>query len=139
MKTRRQLTMIAIFGAVLSLTAFSVYDTPRHDAPESEFLILISDTDNGLQLVCEEGCVWTALSFSLKEGKQQLIDQYGMASQERPSQNEITSNFLLSIQRTEAEFHLEGKKGTSWTVLNFSCPSDTCSQYIDQNGMTTKK
>ena len=132
MKTKRLLIILGIF---LSLTAFSVDDT---SSPESEFLILISDTDDGLQLVCEEGCAWKELSFSLAPNDTQLIDQFGMTSHHRASQNEMTSNFLLSIQKTEGELHLESRKGTSWTQLNFSC-SANCRQYIDQNGMTTKE
>lgn len=132
MKTKRLLMILSVF---LSLTAFSVCDTSR---PESEFLILISDTGDGLQLVCEEGCAWKELSFSLVPYGTQLIDQFGMTSQHRASQNEMTSNFLLSIQKTEGELHLESRKGTSWTQLNFSC-SANCSQYIDQHGMTAKE
>ena len=132
MKTKRLLIILGIF---LSLTAFSVDDT---SSSESEFLILISDTDDGLQLVCEEGCAWKELSFSLDQGKQQFIDQYGMTSLGRPSQNDMASNFLLSIQKTEGELHLESRKGTSWTQLNFSC-SANCIQYIDQHGMTAKE
>ncbi|MEQ8364639.1 MAG: hypothetical protein RH948_17330 [Cyclobacteriaceae bacterium] len=135
MKTKRHLI---IFGLFLSLTAFSVCDTSR---PETEFLILITGTDDGLQLVCKEGCAWKELSFSLKNGKYQLIDQYGMTSvgKKEPSQDKLIANFLLRVQKNKGGIHLEGKKGTSWTVLNFSCLDKNCSQYIDQDGMTSKK
>ncbi|MEP2669551.1 MAG: hypothetical protein ABJH04_11175 [Cyclobacteriaceae bacterium] len=132
MKTKR---LLILLGISLSLSAFSVCDTSRS---ETEFLILISGTDDGLQLVCEEGCAWKELSFSLDPNHTQLIDQFGMTSPNRPSQNKMTSNFLLSIQKAEGELHLESRKGTSWTQLNFSC-SANCSQYIDQNGMTSKE
>jgi len=126
-----------LIGISLSLSAFSVCDTSR---PETEFLILISGTDDGLQLVCKEGCAWKELSFSLDPNHTQLIDQFGMTSlnKTKPAADAMIADFLLSIQRTEAAFYLEGRKGTSWTQLNFSC-SANCSQYIDQNGMTSKE
>jgi hypothetical protein len=141
MNTKRQLTIIGITVAILSLTAFSDFDSSIARTVEvSKFLILIQNTDNGLKLKCEEGCAWKELSFSLKDDKFQAVDQYGMTTidRDKPSDDDKLSNFLFEIQRTKNGISFGGKEGTAWTKLNFSCPDNKCNQYIDQYGMTTK-
>ncbi len=140
MKTLRQLIFGVIIVGIFSLTAFMDIERSRME-DSHKFLIFIQTTDNGLKLTCEEGCAWKDLSFSLIENKFQAVDQNGMTSIDRvkPIIDEKLSNFLFSIQRTDNGINLEGKEGTSWTMLNFTCADNLCNQYIDQDGMTKKE
>ncbi|MBL7872709.1 MAG: hypothetical protein JNM78_13920 [Cyclobacteriaceae bacterium] len=142
MRAARQLTSVGVFGVVLILTAFSNFNSVKIDEHKpSGFLILIKNTDTGLELVCEEGCAWKELFFSLKRDKFQMVDQHGITLKGRnqPSKDENMSTFLFRIRKTKTGINLEAKEGTSWTMLTFSCADNPCSQYIDQNGMTTKE
>jgi hypothetical protein len=142
MNTKTKLTILAVTVTILSLTAFSNFDTKNTRAVEaSEFLILIQNTHSGLRLTCEKGCAWKELSFSSGSEKSQLVDQYGMTTSNRDKlpKDENLSNFLFNIKTTRTGISLEGKEGTSWTYLDFSCPDSKCNQYIDRNGMTTKE
>lgn len=139
MKTRSQLKIIGVVTLVFSLTSFSNFEN-LPTTNDSKFLIRIQSNDSGLKLKCETGCAWKELSFSLKDNKFQAVDQYGMTRVDRhkPSNDDKLANFLFVVQRTQDTINLEGKEGTAWTKLNFSCKDTECNQYIDQNGMTKK-
>ena len=139
MKTKTQLTTIGVIIFFFLLTSFSNFEN-LNTTNDNEFLILIQTTDNGFKLKCETGCAWKELSFSLRDNKFQAVDQYGMTSADRDKQSkdDKLANFLFMIQRSKSTIKLEGKEGTAWTILNFSCIDTECSQYIDQNGMTKK-
>jgi hypothetical protein len=138
MRTRRQLTTFVILAAVLILTAFSRLDVPGiENLTTSGFLIHITGTGDGLKLTCKKGCAWKELSFSLEKDKFQTINQHGMISTNSAAPS--ISSFVLNIQRTKTGINLEGKEGTSWKRIKFSCKQNMCSHYVDQNGMTTGK
>ncbi|HRK54272.1 MAG TPA: hypothetical protein PK185_10175 [Cyclobacteriaceae bacterium] len=140
MKALRPLNFAVFIIGVFSLTAFMDIERTKIEG-SPKFLIFIQTIDNGLKLTCEEGCAWKDLTFSLIQNKFQAVDQYGMTSINRakPSKDKKLSNFLFSIQRTDNGIKLEGKEGTSWTMLNFTCKGDLCNQYIDQDGMIKKE
>jgi hypothetical protein len=125
-------TMIIIIGASSALFSQS------NSKPKlTKFLILIETTDNGFKLKCTEGCAWTDLTFRIKADSSQLIDQYGMKSTcTKPEKDSKLADFLFSIKKTSEGVSFEGLKGTSFTKLSFSCKTNLCHQYIDENGMT---
>jgi hypothetical protein len=105
-----------------------------------KFLILIETTKDGLKLTGQEGCAWKELTFTINQDKPQAIDQFGMTTlkKDQPEKEKNLSHFLFIIQKTQEGISLEGKEGTAWKKLNFSCRDKTCYQYIDYNGMTKK-
>ncbi|PHN01365.1 hypothetical protein [Flavilitoribacter nigricans] len=48
------------------------------DEELSDFLFTLTKTETGVSLKGIRGTAWLELSFTLKPGEQQLIDQYGM-------------------------------------------------------------
>lgn len=110
------------------------------ETPSSKFLILIETTNERLKLIGLEGAAWKELTFTLKQDQPQAIDQYGMTSlnKNKPKEEKNLPDFLFIIKKTKEGISLEGKEGTAWLNLNFSCPQGKCYQYIDFNGMTTK-
>lgn len=131
---------ILIFRIVLSVilmtgsynTVFSQTET----TPElTKFLILVETTDDGIKLTGQQGCVFKELSFTLKAGNSQAIDQFGMTSKEISK----GSGFLFTIIKTNDGLSFEGLKGTAFKKLSFSCPKYNCHQAIDQRGMIEVK
>lgn len=107
---------------------------------KSNFLILVETTNDGIKLSCETGCAWEDLSFTIKEFQPQDIDQYGMTiGEQNTSKKKNLADFHFTIKKTPDGVRLEGIKGTKWENLSFNCPGNGCHQYIDENGMTTKK
>lgn len=47
----------------------------------SDFLFTLTKTNHGISLKGIKGTAWRSLSFSLPEGQQQRIDQYGMTAE----------------------------------------------------------
>ena len=112
---------------------------PRtENIPElSNFLFLIENTANGIKITNTEGCIFTELSFSLREGQIQEIDQYGMRDpweKIRTNNNDKYASFRIAIKKTNERLELKGIDGTAWEELNFACPVN-CTQLIDQYGM----
>ena len=105
-----------------------------------KFLILIETTSDGIKLTSEVGCAWKELTFTIDPDKPQGIDENGMAFfyNDKVTNNISTSAFYFIIKKTKEGISLEGRKGTSWTKLSFSCENGKCNQYIDTNGMITK-
>ena len=106
----------------------------------SNFLLIIENTKNGIKLTSRQGCAFTELSFSLKKGQTQEIDQFGMrdANDEvKISKDDNLASFRFKITKkndgTALEVALEGIEGTTWKELSFSIPYS--SQLIDENGM----
>jgi len=130
-----RIALSVVLVIVLSLNLYPQNDT---GTDESEFLILVETTDDGIKLTSEEGCAWKNLSFTLKINEKQFVDQYGMTSlnRDKPVEDNSLANFLFSVVRTEDGLSFEGKEGTTWKKLSFSCQGGKCHQYIDQNGMT---
>ena len=106
----------------------------------SKFLLLIENTKDGIKLTSRKGCAFKELSFTLKKGQTQEIDQFGMrdANDEvKISKDDNLASFRFKITKkndgTALEVALEGIEGTTWKELSFSIPDST--QLIDENGM----
>lgn len=131
-------TVLGFTIAFFSFFAFAGFHSAHLESHEpTEFLILIQKTETGLSLKCESGCYWKDLSFSLKQGEYQMVDQNGMTTK---NQHDLTagdrnSRFLFNIRHTANGIELKGMHGTHWNTLTFSCAENDCHQYIDQHGM----
>lgn len=53
----------------------------KNESDLSDFLFTVTKTNNGISLKGLRGTAWRALSFSLPEGQQQMIDPYGMTAE----------------------------------------------------------
>jgi hypothetical protein len=142
MKTLKQKTIIKIVLFMSFILgsfnlAFS-QSVIKNESPR--FLILIQTTKDGLKLTGQEGCAWKELTFTINQDNPQAIDQFGMTTLKRDQaeKDKNLSHFLFLVQKTQEGISLEGKEGTAWKKLNFSCPDKTCYQYIDFSGMTKK-
>ncbi len=102
------------------------------------FKIIIEKTKNGVKLKCLKGCAWTDLSFSLRNGYQQPVDENGMAETDILSSNKYQdpnfAHFLFTIGKTKDGIQIKGLKGTDWSGLSFSL-RDNEKQAIDKHGM----
>lgn len=128
------------FGITLSLllmigTYNSVFSQTETTSELSKFLILVETTDDGIKLTGQQGCTFKELTFTIKAGNSQAIDQFGMTSPEGSK----GSNFLFTIKKTKDGLSFEGLKGTYFKKLSFNCPKGNCHQAIDQSGMTDEK
>jgi hypothetical protein len=127
------LPFVLIFSG--SLTTFAqTSETPR----ETPFLIQVETTEDGVKLTGVAGCAFINLAFTLRPGRAQAVNQYGMTTIDEhisPSSEKL-ANFLFTISRTRDGLSFEGIQGTAWKKLSFSCPDTECRQLIDQNGMT---
>jgi multidrug efflux pump subunit AcrA (membrane-fusion protein) len=108
---------------------------------QSTFLLLIENTENGIKLTNRQGCAFKELTFSLKAGQTQEIDQFGMRNMDdKVIKDANLASFRFRITKLESEFPLavalEGIEGTAWKKLSFSIPDN--SQLIDQNGMLSE-
>jgi len=106
----------------------------------SKFLLLIENTKDGIKLTSKQGCAFTELSFLLKKGETQEIDQFGMRDADdrlRVVKDDNLASFRFKITKiddgTALKVVLEGMEGTAWKKLSFDIPSG--SQWIDENGM----
>ena len=118
-----------------------IYDSVFSNFDLSPFLILVETTEDGVNLVCMEGCAFKELSFSLKNFVSQAIDQNGMCSADRKyaEKNAHSPQFLFTLIKTNEGIQLNGIEGTAWKELSFSCHGGMCHQFIDQNGMTDRE
>jgi hypothetical protein len=136
-KNRFNIAYFMLFILGFSNAAFS---QTKMETASPKFLILIETTSEGLKLTSVEGCAWKELTFAINQDKPQAIDDYGMTSlnTDKFTDNKSASNFYFTIMKTKDGITLEGRKGTAWTKLSFSCDGGRCYQYIDVNGMITK-
>jgi hypothetical protein len=107
------------------------------DLPGAGFSINIENTLDGLRLTCATGCAFTELTFTLKEGSSQMVDQYGIhvKDRERPADGSV-ADFLFNVTQTAEGLHFEGLKGTAWTNLTGHCGSnEKCQMRIDEQGI----
>jgi len=106
----------------------------------SKFLLLIENTKDGIKLTSRQGCAFKELSFSLKKGQTQEIDQFGMRDENdevKEVKDDNLASFRFRITKMNdgpaLEVALEGIEGTAWKHLRFSIPNG--SQLINENGM----
>lgn len=132
------LSAVACLAAALFVPATASAQDTQQSHETSNFTFVVEAADrNGIDLTCAEGCAWKVLSFDVSEA--QAIDARGMTGPSEENDNSATelADFLFTIERTEEGVRLEGKRGTAWKVLTFSCASGECSQAVDQNGMVS--
>lgn len=99
------------------------------------FNIKIEQGKSHINLLCSQGCEWTNLSFNVKDNVTLKVTQYGITGITDKSKS---SKFEFHITKKGDTYKLEGKKGTAWTQLNFSCMGD-CNGYLDHIGITIRK
>ena len=103
----------------------------------AEFLILTQTNRSSVILTCEKGCDWDELTIDLEVGQSQAVNQSGFTDLQsvRPAQRTQSARFLFNLKRTDKGLSFEGKLGTAWKELSFTCKYNRCNQYIDQKGM----
>lgn len=95
----------------------------------SNFDIKMSKNSTNITLTCENGCKWKKLEFKLNEGKNQIIDEFGMTNEKRKK-----SSFVFDISYKSNRVNLKGYKGTAWKGLGFTIKNYS---KIDQFGVRT--
>ena len=112
----------------------------KSDLKKSTFQLLIENTKDGIKLTSKQGCAFKELTFLLKEGQTQEIDQFGMrgaSDKVKAINDDDLASFCFTITKirsgTALEVTLGGIEGVAWKKLSFGIPSGR--QWIDQNGM----
>ena len=138
--TQKRSFKVAYFLVLLMGVSNAAFSQTKVETAAPKFLILIETTDEGLKLTSRDGCAWKELKFTLNQDKPQAIDQFGMTSldNDKVTIDNDLPNFRFIIKKTKEGISLEGKKGTAWINLSFSCQNGQCNQYIDGNGMINK-
>ena len=69
---------LSILGVVALL--LSLQGSAWSDSKYAHFKIIVTDTAQGIELTCEEGCAWKTLTFSCsgKTPCESGIDEFGM-------------------------------------------------------------
>jgi hypothetical protein len=137
---QKMIFKVPLFIAFIIGVTNTAFSQTKVATQSSGFLILVETTGDGIKLTGQQGCAWKELTFTLKQNNAQAIDEFGMttSSKSKPTDDKDLAKFLFIIKKTKEGINLQGKEGTAWLNLNFSCPDGKCSQYIDFNGMTTK-
>ena len=129
--TYRDLNMRELFLIVVAVIFFgkSVNAQTESALEASNFLILVENTKNGIKLTSRHGCAFKELSFSLKKGQTQEIDQFGMRTANenvRVVKDDNLASFRFTITKVNngpaLDVVLEGIEGTSWKKLSFTIP-----------------
>lgn len=86
------------------------------------FEIYLTQTNEGIDLICEQGCAWKRLAFNTpNKYKPQGINQLGMTQISGYDQSDNDNeNFLFTIQKTNEGMSLSSLNGTAWGSLSFS-------------------
>ena len=123
--------MYKILFILLAIAGINNFGYAQEEPETSKFLILIENTKSGIKMTCSQGCAFQELTFSLKNGQIQEINQFGMSGgNDDDDNNNEPATFQFSIQKTKDGFALDGIKGTSWLELSFKG-----SHWINQNGI----
>lgn len=132
------LTMLGI--SILIFSSFCISAKTCKEKAESEFLILVETTKDGIKLTSEKGCAWKELVVKVNSYVPRTIDQFGIVTSGSDSniKDSTLSDFRFVIKKTNNGVVLDGISGTAWTNLSFSCESGNCAQYIDFSGMSSK-
>lgn len=121
----------------LLLTAYSsIIAQQEHPNHLKDFKIIITKTKDGITLNSPVGSVWGDLTFKLKNGKTQAIDEFGMTDLKKGNGDKSPhhADYLLTITRTKDGIELRGIEGTAWGGLSFTLGKNH-SQAINQYGM----
>jgi hypothetical protein len=131
---------VVVFAVLLSLAVPPGISAQTAAHEIAEFAFVVRTTDNSIDLRCRNGCAWKTLRFSAQvDGAPQAVDQYGITRRgdERSEDLPGLAAFLFTIQRTAEGVKLQGRRGSTWTSLSFSCPTGGCEQTVDQFGIAT--
>ncbi len=122
---------LELSACLLVLGIIQVPTNELGDPSATEFTIVIETLPEQLKLTCENGCTFKELTFTLKEGGTQRIDQEGMWVD-----RDTEPQFAFEITRTANGLSFKGIQGTKWTSLTSSCaPQPTCLQRVDDSGV----
>jgi hypothetical protein len=124
---RQRLFSIALFTLLLLGHTLAVTGQEDVYIKLYKFSILVETFGDEISLTCHDGCAWKQLSFTTSTfDKAQGIDQNGMTSfpNHQISADTKPSTFIITIARTLEGVTVEGKAGTAWTSLTFSCPDN---------------
>ena len=134
--------MKKIFLILVAIVCFGINGNAHKKSTleTSKFVILIEKTEDGIKLTSKQGCAFKELTFLLKKGQTQEIDQFGMRDTNdnvRVNKDDSLASFRFKITKMSdgpfLEIALEGIEGTTWEKLSFGTPKG--SQLIDENGM----
>jgi hypothetical protein len=136
---RNTIRQISLFSVLLTVVLIVTTAFSTKNADLKDFEIEFQSTNNGLKLIGQKGTAFKELSFSMRENVQQSIDQFGMTIPEtkKNTKDENLADFEFTIEKTNNEYVLVGKKGTAWTRLSFTF-SPNNKAIVDQNGVTIK-
>ena len=81
----------------------------------SDFIITISQNDQGILLESSKGCAWKELKFDTK--KEQGVDNFGMNNGD---DSEKDLKFYFTIVKTKTGLKLKAIKGAAWKELSFT-------------------
>lgn len=128
--------IINLVIAAIFFTASSQLIAQEASADLKSFKISIENTNDGIKLTSLEGSAWTDLGFSLKNGKAQAIDEYGMTILNNVAslKDETLADFLFTITKSSTGLVLKGIEGTAWKDLNLSLALNQ-KQIINQLGI----
>lgn len=141
MKTHTSKHIIWVRSLVLlPLLAILVYsfsnekEVIKESNNSNAFTITIEKDNDEVKLECLEGCAWKELTFKDTKNNSNIIDFYGVSSEK----GDTDSGFAFIVESKNNGVNLKSLKGTAWTNLSFTLPSDR-KQMIDRNGMVTLK
>jgi len=125
-----------ILVTVLSFQSLAQQEPERSD---NKFLINIELFNDVVKLTCMQGCGWDELAFALHVDMDVDISHLGVGGGIGDYDDYGIADFRFNIKRNSEGISLEGKNGTSWNNLSFTCRPNECNQAIDQKGMTSIK
>lgn len=126
--------VLLIFGLNYDLTG-------QIEEKIAHFKFSIESRGNEIILKSIDGFHWTELKTSQKEGKTYFtIVNDGIYPVKKKFKCK-KPKIIIYVEKTFTEIKMVSEKGTSWKTLTFSCGTQlypNCTEYIDENGMTTK-
>lgn len=125
---------------IFLLQCFLSFASAQANGVVTDFILLVQNEQDTLEMECVEGCNWKTLSFTLKEGQDPLfVDEYGMTS--APSDVTLLTDqegFLISFSRKGETIYCTSKLGTYWEELSFGCIDHSCSARLDNGGVSVR-
>ncbi len=139
MKTKPKhirLSLLPIIAVLLTALSSEILAQQVASGDLKDFNITIENTDKGLQFYSDRGSAWVNLSFNIRKGKTQAIDEFGMTRLKNVSTkgHEKLANYLLTVKKSKNSIMVTGIEGTAWKELSFTLPKNR-KQTINQFGM----
>lgn len=124
---------------LISVFSFQSFAQQVINKKADNFQIQIELYNDVVKLTCSHGCAWDELAFTLHDGTNVDINQYGVADRMGDHCDTELAEFRFNIKRHAETLSLESKKGTAWNKLTFICKPNECGQSLDQNGLIPTK